>query len=95
MIKRDTQKPAVFIDVDLTLLSCASFYVFLLKRYFGTDFLKIWNLVYSYMLRRTNRYDILKFKQQTLSIFKGMERSQLEMIGGQFSKRVFSACPDP
>ena len=77
---------AVFIDVDRTLLSCESFRLFLLKRYFGSDFLKIWNLFISYFLSRIHFYDISKFKQKSLSIFIGINRLNLEILGYQFSQ---------
>ena len=87
-METSNHRSAVFIDVDLTLLKCESFRTFILKTYFKAGFLDLSRLTWPYFLRRLGRINIAQFKKQCLFLFKGMRRSELEMLGYQFSQSV-------
>ena len=86
--KRHAEKAAVFIDVDLTLISCESFRVFILNNCLNSGFYSKLSLAYCYFLRRLGRITIGQFKERCLSLFKGMKRSELENLGTYFCQNI-------
>ena len=76
------------MDVDLTLINCESFRIFILKKYLEAGLLKKSKLAWFYLLRRIGKISISRFKKQCFFILKGMKRSELEMLGARFSKNV-------
>jgi putative phosphoserine phosphatase/1-acylglycerol-3-phosphate O-acyltransferase len=86
--KRYAEKSVVFIDVDLTLISCESFRVFILNNCINSGFYSKLCLAYHYFLRRLGRITISQFKERCLSLFKGMKRSELENLGTYFCQNI-------
>lgn len=82
-----TLKSAVFVDVDLTLLRCASFRLFILELYRQTTLQCKLRLLLWYACRRAGMLNALQFKEHCLSLLQGKSLHELRQMGRDFSHR--------